>query len=182
MKVTNVIAAVLMTCGVGLLSIQAGAQDAEKAPSLEDMNFMVGEWTLETNYANGATARGTRACTYALRKTRIRCVTESLFSDGSARDLEVFYSYSGNEGKYAEITVYQRPVGNKVADLTLDKTAGKMMSRGYVYGGDGTSGPRVSEEWIINGDTITMAMRLNRGGQPAHVWPVFIEEKMTRKK
>jgi len=172
----------LMISGVVLLPTQTLAQDAEKTLSLKDLDFLIGEWSLETSYANGAKASGTRTCAYALRKTRIRCVTQSVFADQSARDLEVFYSYSASANKFAEVTVYQRPVGNKVADLTLDKAAGKMMSRGYVYGGDGTSGPRVSEEWALGDNTITMTMRLNRGGQPAHIWPVFIEEKMIRNK
>lgn len=182
MKNRKSILAAFMMCSAALLPNQTLAQDAEEKFSLKDLDFLIGEWSLETSYANGAKASGTRTCAYALRNTRIRCVTESLFTDQSARDLEAFYSYSASANNFAEVTVYQRPVGNKVADLILDKTAGKMMSRGYIYGGDGTSGPRVSEEWAMDGNSITMSMRLNRGGQPAHVWPVFIEEKMTRKK
>lgn len=182
MKMTKSVTAALIISGATLIPFPAMGQDAENTPSLKDLAFLIGDWSLETSYANGAKATGTRSCAYALRDTRIRCVTGSLFSDGSARDLEVFYSYSANGEKFAEVTVYQRPIGNKVADLILDKEAGTMMSRGYIYGGDGTNGPRVSEEWSMDGDTITMTMRLNRGGQPAHVWPVFIEEKMTRKK
>lgn len=176
---TSIVAAIIMG-GATLMPLASTAQDAENKFSLKDIDFLIGDWSLETNYANGAKASGTRTCAYALRKTRIRCVTESLFSDGSARDLEVFYSYSASGEKFAEVTVYQRPVGNKVADLMLDKAAGTMVSRGYIYGGDGTNGPRVSEEWTIEDGTISMTMRLNRGSQPAHQWPIFIEETMTR--
>lgn len=177
MKYRTIIAAMLMAAN----GTQVSAQDNDKVQSLKDIDFLIGTWSLVTNYANGAKASGSRSCSYALHQTRIRCVTESLFSDQSARDLEVFYSYNASAENFTEVAVYQRPIGNKVADLTLDKASGTLTSRGYIYAGDGTSGPRVSEEWITDGDSITMTMRLNRGGQPAHVWPVFITETMTRK-
>lgn len=171
---------IVTTVLLALSATVASARQPEDKQSLADLEFLLGEWTLETNYANGAKANGTRECRYALRKTRIRCATESLFADGSARDLVSYFSYNASTNQFQEMTIYQRPVGNKVADLLLDIEEDTGMSRGYVYGGDGTSGPRVSEEWAISATSITMTMRLNRGGQPAHIWSVFIEETMAR--
>lgn len=178
--IKSIAAQIVATVLLALSATAVAARQPEDKQALADLEFMLGQWTLETSYANGAKASGTRECAYALRKTRIRCATESLFADGSARDLVSYFSYNANTNQFQEMTIYQRPVGNKVADLLLDRSEGTGMSRGYVCGGDGTSGPRVSEEWVISDTSITTIMRLNRGGQPAHIWPVFIEETMTR--
>lgn len=176
----------LATASILIGSISASAQEADGTPSLQDMSFLVGEWALETNYANGNKANGTRSCTYALRNTYIKCSTKSMFAgeaaNGQARDLETYFNYNARAKHFEETTIFQLPIGKKVGDVYLDKSKGTMMIRGYIYGGDGSSGPRVSEEWTINDDKITMSMRLNRGSQAAYEWPVFITETMTRKK
>ncbi|WP_262693653.1 hypothetical protein [Kordiimonas aquimaris] len=178
--------ALIATASVFIGSTYASAQEAHENQSLQDMNFLVGEWILETSYANGNKANGTRSCAYTLRDTYIKCSTKSIFAgeaaNGQARDLETYFNYNARTKQFEETTVFQLPVGRKVGDAYLDKSNGTMMIRGYIYGGDGSSGPRVSEEWAISEDEITMTMRLNRGTQAAHEWPVFITETMTKKK
>lgn len=167
-------------------STPISAQETSETQSLQDMEFLVGEWTLETSYANGNKANGTRSCSYTLRDTYIKCSTQSIFAgeaaNGQARDLDTYFNYNARSKHFEETTIFQLPVGKKVGDAYLDKSNGTMMIRGYIYGGDGTSGPRVSEEWTISENKVTMTMRLNRGSQAAHEWPVFITETMTKKK
>lgn len=182
MKYVKTIATMLMISGTGLITAQAGAQDTEEVASLKNLDFLIGEWSLETNYTNGNRAVGTRTCEYTLRETNIKCSSKTKFDDGPPRDLVSYYSYNTGAERFEEVTIYQFPVGKKLADLHLNLAEGKIMSRGYIYGGDGGSGPRMSEDWTVNKNSISTTIRLNRGGQPAHVWPVFIEEKMTRKK
>lgn len=146
------------------------------------LNSLLGNWAITITYANGAVATGSRQCAPALSGAYIRCGTSVTFNDDNAteRDSIAYYNFNPRRKVFEEISLWQFPAGKKLTDYKGDPASGKLIGRGFVYNGEAGLSRRSADEWIIGDDSMTFSVKSNRLSEPADVWSLFIEEKMTR--
>ena len=170
---------------VGLANGGAWAQPAaeQDGQSHASLDWLIGSWDLTTTYANGAVGRGERVCAPAMAGAYIRCNSSVTFDNADVTRQSVNYiNYNARRGVFEEIWLWQFPAAKKLTDLSLDETGAGGSARGYIYAGDGAISRRIFEQWAVGEDNITITVKSNSTSQPPDEWPVFLEDRLTRKR
>jgi len=180
--IRNWLAAALLS-GVSFCSASAQEQSGAPEVSIDSLSALIGDWRLTIEYANGAVAEGTRICAPALGGGYIRCDSDVRFDDDDAtrRESVNYINYNARRGVFEDVAMWQFPAAKKIMDLSGDP-AGELVSRGYIYSGEASPARRVMEIWSISDKEAAIIVKSNIVSQRADEWPVFLTEKMIRKK
>lgn len=170
---------------LSLLWSQAQAQQNGDAPSIRDLELLIGDWTFvdaATEYAGYEYSEsGTRSCAYALDEQYIRCVSKGR-ARGKDRTYVFYINYNSEDERFEMLSMWSNYSRKALYHLLVSDDGRRI---------DLMNGPNPEEEereqtWgtIIfqSDDKFIWESRLNKGNELPDHWPVTFRETADRVK